>query len=984
MRISLLLAITLTLLPAHADVVLDGSLGRSGPLQGPDFQITAELGRRAGPNLFHSFSDFSIAREQSATFSGPGGIERVVGRVTGPEISRIDGLLRSTLPDAELFLLNPNGVLFGPDARVDLRGALHVSSADYLRFSDGSRFVSRLGGEPLISAAPPEAFGFVTAQAGPIELRDAHLRSQRGEVTLSGGSITLHSTTAWGSERNGSASIRAPMIRLVAMGSPGELPLARGGVGERLSAASGPISLYQALLTTDLNLDAPPPPGPKGVELLGGSIELLGITLDLLPDSNEAWIELKAETLHVGAGERRGSLLFANSIGSDPAANLHIDVSGLFRMDGQSRIYSNAQGSEADAADGGRISIRAGEMMLLENSTISTSTTGPGNGGTLQIEAERLLVSGSVGRNSSHLFGRSSGSGADAGDGGLIDLQLGELILSEGGKISAETLGPGRAGNIHIVAGQIVVDGAMPEDSSAARAGIGAGSGRPAVGGGGAGDGAGDGAGGGENQGPYGDAGQIEINADSLHILNGALIASTARGDGDAGAIEIVANELELAGNSTINSSSAGLIGDGLGVSGEISIEATRVQLSDRSEISSDTTHGRGGSVRVVADEVELLGQSVISSSTSGFGNAGIVQIEAQRLHLAGHLADGRGSHLFSATSSGQPNAGSGGAIILGVGSLTLEDGGKISSETLGAGAAGRIEIDAESLLIDGHTEDGVVQSVIHASALPRSESMGMGDAGDIKIETERLELRNGGRIDSITRGAGRGGSIDIEVDGELLMSGRTFGIESVGPGDGDLESTPQFISSSIRTRSTATGAGAGAAGDIRISARRATLKEGASINASALANGGGEIDLAIEERLLIRDGEVTTSVSGGSEDGGNLSVTGPDFLILDRGRVTAQADAGQGGDILIRSDVLLISADSLVSASSRLGTDGRITLLGPNEFAGDAIQTLPGGFLDPEALSTTRCGVREESETSQLIVGPAGRCGPLPSTWIP
>jgi filamentous hemagglutinin family protein len=125
---------------ATAEVVLDGTLGRAGALDGPEFQIRAEHGRQAGHNLFHSFRAFNLADGERATFSGPGAIRHVIGRVTGGSASRIDGTLASSVPGADLWLLNPAGILFGPNARLDVKGSFHASTADELRFADGKVF----------------------------------------------------------------------------------------------------------------------------------------------------------------------------------------------------------------------------------------------------------------------------------------------------------------------------------------------------------------------------------------------------------------------------------------------------------------------------------------------------------------------------------------------------------------------------------------------------------------------------------------------------------------------------------------------------------------------------------------------------------------------------------------------------------------------------------------------------------------------------
>ena len=87
------------------------------------------LGEQAGPNLFHSFEQFSIGTDEVATFTGPESVENVVSRVTGGEVSSIDGTLRSTIPNADVYLLNPAGLVFGPNGRLDVGGSHRNSRA---------------------------------------------------------------------------------------------------------------------------------------------------------------------------------------------------------------------------------------------------------------------------------------------------------------------------------------------------------------------------------------------------------------------------------------------------------------------------------------------------------------------------------------------------------------------------------------------------------------------------------------------------------------------------------------------------------------------------------------------------------------------------------------------------------------------------------------------------------------------------------------
>src|SRR5215472_5991726 len=154
-------------------ITIDGRFSPAQPLVGPNYAISANLGKQVGGNLFHSFGQFSLSTPEVATFSGPATISNVIGRVTGGNGSKIDGTIQSTITGANLYLINPNGILFGPNAKVDVKGSFHASTAAYLKMSDGTLFQAT---KPDGSTAPantmitasPAAFGFLTATPRPI------------------------------------------------------------------------------------------------------------------------------------------------------------------------------------------------------------------------------------------------------------------------------------------------------------------------------------------------------------------------------------------------------------------------------------------------------------------------------------------------------------------------------------------------------------------------------------------------------------------------------------------------------------------------------------------------------------------------------------------------------------------------------------------------------------------------------------------------
>jgi filamentous hemagglutinin family protein len=199
-------------LPSQGLVVRDGSLGDPGlPLEVPSgidptgagvqYLITHEMGELVGGrNLFHSFDRFGIGSGETATFTGPDSVENVVSRVTGGDPSSIDGTLRSTMPNADVYLLNPAGLLFGPGGRLCVQGSFHASTGDYLGFGDGGldRFYSDATHQSVLSMAPPTAFGFLgESQGRPISVADTTLATRGpGEaLELFGGDVTLTGAT---------------------------------------------------------------------------------------------------------------------------------------------------------------------------------------------------------------------------------------------------------------------------------------------------------------------------------------------------------------------------------------------------------------------------------------------------------------------------------------------------------------------------------------------------------------------------------------------------------------------------------------------------------------------------------------------------------------------------------------------------------------------------------------------------------------------
>src|SRR3954468_6502449 len=178
--------------PVHAQIVTDGSVGPKVSLSGSQVDIGADLGTRRGDNLFHSFERFGIVPGQTVTFRGSDTIKNVISRVTGGAVSNIDGTLASKVGQADLYFVNPAGIMFGPNAQLDVPGSFHVSTAHELRFADGTRFSALDKTGSGLTVAAPEAFGFLDRPPGRIAVDQSQLQLKPGKtLSLVGGDLTI-------------------------------------------------------------------------------------------------------------------------------------------------------------------------------------------------------------------------------------------------------------------------------------------------------------------------------------------------------------------------------------------------------------------------------------------------------------------------------------------------------------------------------------------------------------------------------------------------------------------------------------------------------------------------------------------------------------------------------------------------------------------------------------------------------------------------
>ncbi len=472
-----------------AEVVTDGTLGGSKGPVGPGtipgvgtttYHITDALGKQAGQNLFHSFSSFNVGTGESATFTGPGGIQNIVSRVTGGNYSTIDGTLRSTIQGANLYFLNPWGVVFGPNASLDVKGSFHVSTADYLRFEDGLRFFSTPSAAgQILSTASPAAFGFLNPAPAPVYAVSSFLQVPDAEtLSIVGGDIGLYGAYLW-----------APggRINLASMASPGEVVPSPAGSRPDLQvqpqAAAGELRLRAS--TVDVS-DYSTATGAGTILIRAGRIILEAdsnaggsswITADSYGDPPGGGVNILTGTLEISGG----SSISSASQGSGKAGPLTVEATDSIYMSDTYTALSSASWASGEGSDmaittprllleneaaiygdsfsdgrGGDIFITTGKLSLLSGGSISSGTYGgTGDGGNLSILATESFSISGIGPNglTSSLVNRTSG----AGNAGRIQIITPVLDIGEHGTIAAETLSTGRAADIDVIAGTVTL-----------------------------------------------------------------------------------------------------------------------------------------------------------------------------------------------------------------------------------------------------------------------------------------------------------------------------------------------------------------------------------------------------------------------------------------------------------------------------------------------------------------------------------------------
>ncbi|MBF0560021.1 MAG: filamentous hemagglutinin N-terminal domain-containing protein [Nitrospirae bacterium] len=906
---------------ALAGITLDGSFGTKGALTGPNYSIPASVGQQSGSNLFHSFGIFNLTSAESATFTGPVSIQNIISRVTGGQSSSIDGKISSTINGANLYFINPAGIVFGPNATLDVSGSFHASTADYIKLSDSGRFDAATPTNSVLTTAAPSAFGFLGDPPKGITVNGSSLQVNSGSaLSFVGGKLNF----------NG-ASIYAPSgtISLISAASSGETTLSNSGWDVSSFGKLGNISATNnSLIDTS---------GGGGIVYIRGG----QFVLDNSSVRSRATGNISGGLIDINVRDEIDVINDASVSGSTYSDGNASDISinsDSFNLTSGGYIAASSSGS----GKGGSIRLNARKFVISGGGSIIDNAYSSGQGGNVTISSKDSI---SISDDSSGIFAQSQGSGS----AGTISVNAGKLLMAGGGSIDSSAYSSGSGGNISIETNNLsVTDGGNIHT--------------------------------GTDAGSIGNSGDLSIKSSDSISISGCYtdgsntyvsnISSNTWGAGRGGRISIETGKLSIAVGGAIQAVTASV---NSGNSGDISIKADdSVSISGCytngsnvyvSNISTNTWGaGRGGRMSIQTGNLSIADGGVISTvAVSGSsGDVGDISIKAtDTVSISGYYTNG--SDLYSSViNSNTFGTGRSGNISIETGKMFITDGGSIEAGASStSGDSGNISIKAsDTISISGCIVNG---SSIYRSALS-TDTWGRGNGGSISVETGKLSITDGGSIEAgaATGSSGNAGDINIKAIDSISISGvsangsdvnRSFiGSNTFGKGKGGSISIDTGVLSLTNGGAVEAGAASGSsgsAGDINIKAADSISIGGyysngtdsiksSSIYADTYGSGNaGSIIIDTSKMSLYDLGEISTSARAGSEgNGGNISIKATDSISVtghynirgndyNSGIFSDTFSTGSAGDISIETAKLSLSDLGTINTSAREGSIG-------------------------------------------------------------
>ncbi|MBD2200276.1 MULTISPECIES: two-partner secretion domain-containing protein [Calothrix] len=641
-----------------AQVTSDGTTNTIVNPSGNNFNILNGINK--GNNLFHSFSNFSVPTDGSATFdlTNTPNITTIFSRVTGSNVSNIDGLIRTLNSNnpVSLFLMNPNGIVFGPNASLNIGGSFVGTTANSIKFADGIEFsTTNPSTPPLLTMSVPIGLqmgqnsreitvqgnghrlisgsftpanrsqnpsGLEVGAGNTLALLGSRVNFTGGIAGVNGGGhleigsvsdgqIRLNPTEqGWVGDYSGVRQFNdihlAQQSLLDASGSSGSIQL----LGRNINFTEGSVALIQNLgrqasveitvnATGTLNLTGNTPEGRQG------SL----IQIDNLGTSQTGDITISAAQLSLQNGGQINNRTFAPA----PGGNITVNVAGSTNIDGfapgEPGNGSVIETSTVSSANAGNVTLSTGNLKIVNGGTLLSTSVGSGQAGTLRVNAQDLIE---IAGNNSIIFLPSAiaSSTINSGNAQNTFINTSRLVIRDGGLLGSGTLATGSASNVtinasksvdiqgrdaeSILSSSIVSSAQIVDPAFQAAYGI------PAI--------------------PTGNAGSLTINTPFLRITDGAYIS--------------VKN-------------------DGPGRAGDLLLNANSIFVDNQGSITASTASGNGGNVKLNLQDYLLMRHgSLISATAAGNGNGGNLLINApvivglENSDIIANAVQGRGGNI--------------------------------------------------------------------------------------------------------------------------------------------------------------------------------------------------------------------------------------------------------------------------------------------------------------------------------------------------
>jgi len=653
-----LTVIFLTQGSAYAQITADGTLRTTVSQNGNNFTITN--GSLAGTNLFHSFQQFSVPTGGSAIFNlvNTPNISTIFSRVTGGSVSNINGSIQTINSNnpVSLFLLNPNGIVFGPNASLNIGGSFIASTGSSIRFADGVQFSATSSSvSPLLTISVP-----IGLQMG----------QNPGAITVQNTGATVISNA------NGTAAINKAPSTSISVATGNNLALVGGNInlnGGVLNAPSGNIELGSAsagivnLNTATWKFDY------SNIQQFG-NIQFSSNSLVNASGSPAGSVHLQGGNISITGSS---GVLLVNH-GNQQSGNIIVDASGLLEMAGETST-GTAQNyfrtENIDTGIGGNVVVSAPQILVLDGGILARNF-GAGIGGNIFVNADSIELNG-VAPNNPTATSAISTTNFGSGPGGNIQVSTGELMIENGGGIINTSRSKGTTGNSTVNASDsIELIGENPTNLTSSKIGVQV-----------------------FNQ---GNGGLLNVTTPILTVLNGASVNSSVAASGSAGSLVInVSDSIEVSGvgatsglpsqivadaeiyptsfqkllglppfptgttgelfintsNLTItNNGSIGVDHQGIGNAGDLQINANTIYLDNAGSITAATKSGEGGNINIKANTLIMRDGSNITATAGGAGNGGNIIINSPIIlglgnsDIVANAVQGEGGNIYIQT----------------------------------------------------------------------------------------------------------------------------------------------------------------------------------------------------------------------------------------------------------------------------------------------------------------------------------------------